>query len=128
MLQRIIKLYGVPTLINATVPWYDEQGQNNCVCHKENERHHAAVIDDYTETIRENGAVQCARGAPFAIMNTTAIGRPYLLITFGSLSRGVYNAAIKYPDALNATATLDAGMANLTVFQALTPPDVYRFG
>ena len=124
-MNKLKAVYGVPGRVGCAVPWYDEAGNPNFTCHADNERHHNAVVDDYVEIIAEDGVVQEARGAPFAILNSTPTGLPYLLITFGTLSRAFYKANKIHADKKSVIASREAGLQNVTVLIGKTPMDAY---
>jgi hypothetical protein len=128
MLRRIIQTYGIRGLTDVSVPWFDEKtGMQNFVPHEDNVRHHDLAEEEYEQSILVNGVVAAARGNPFAVMSPTETGRPYRLISWGTLSRCFYRMAAEHPSNPNIIESLAAGVPNLTVLHLNTPVDCYTW-
>eukprot|EP00969_Alexandrium_andersonii_P136451 6037193-Alexandrium_andersonii.AAC.1 len=56
---------------------------------------------------------------------TTPTGRPYELVTWGTLPRAFYLCHARHPENANVLASLREGMVDLVVLAARTPKDVY---
>eukprot|EP00973_Karenia_brevis_P012703 1724253-Karenia_brevis.AAC.1 len=108
MINRVIKDFGVPGFKGVNIPWYDTvTNGENFAPHPDNMRCQSIVDDDYDDSILQFGVCSSARGKPFALMSDTANGRPYLLITWGTLSRAFYRMARAHRQNPNILESLE---------------------
>ena len=105
--------------------WLQPDGSHTFTNHPDNVRHQNCVVDDYEADCLQHGIVAEGRGAVMALMNDTPSGMPYLLITWGTLSRAFYNCVAKFPDHPMVLASLEAGLENVYIFHTRTPSDTY---
>jgi len=94
-LDRALELYAINS--NASVPWYDES-QNPCLKpHPDDFRPHEQHIRKLERKCLKYGIRPEIRGQPWALMSENN-RPPYLLISWGSLTRAAYRAAQAHPD------------------------------
>ena len=98
MLQKVMKCYAVQKMVKVpSIDWFESDGVTPAFgCHPLNVRAHKSALDEYTETIGTDGVIQDARGVPYCTLSDTPSGKPYRLITFGTLGRAAYLAFAKY--------------------------------
>jgi hypothetical protein len=126
LLKRIVGDYGVKGLCEVTIPWHDPAtGMANFKPHPNNVREQRVVEAQYEESIKQNGIMACARGAPFALQSDTPTGRPYLLISWGTLSRCFYRVLATDGDNPNVKESLRIGVEGVTILHQRTPTDCF---
>ena len=127
MLNKVVELYGVPGKKNVTIDWFNnDTHEPNFKPHPDNERHQTVVVESYIESIARQGVVAGVRGKPFALLFRGGTP-PYLLITWGTLSRAFYEAVRRFPDNHLIQTSLQGGLADVTLLSERTPPDVYKW-
>ncbi len=129
MLRQITSAYAVPGFIDTNVNWWDEHGNPMVQPHPENIRHQDNVVEDYESSIVELGVCAASRSKPMAVMSDTPTGRPYLLITWGTMSRAFYNVASAPATKSNpqVLASIEQGIPSLTVLHSKTPRDCFEW-
>lgn len=122
MLNKVVELYGVPGKKNVTIDWFNnDTHEPNFKPHPDNERHQTVVVESYIEPIARQGVVAGVRGKPFALLSRGGTP-PYLLITWGTLSRAFYEAVRRFPDNHLIQTSLQGGLADVTLLSERTPP------
>ena len=124
MLSRLKRVYLVRSGVTST--FFDtESGSKLIVCHEENVRHQVSVIKRYVKSILRNGNCQDVRG--IAISQASKGGDPpYRMITYGTFSRSIYQAAKDHPDHPMVKLTLEAGL-KMDVYSDKMPNDCVRY-
>jgi hypothetical protein len=126
LLKRIVADYGVKGLCEVTIPWFDPTtGMANFKPHPNNVREQRVVEAQYEDSIKQNGIMACARGSPFALQSDTPSGRPYLLISWGTLSRCFYRVVASDGDNPNVKESLRIGVEGVTILHQRTPSDCF---
>ncbi|CAK0892601.1 unnamed protein product, partial [Prorocentrum cordatum] len=136
-------------LLNTVNKWYRAQkdqrlpffssgfgntnGTKLLVMHDMNRRDQGAVEEDYTLKVLSMGSVPGVRGQPWAVLTADRADPdgdgvpPYQLLTFGTLTRAIYNAISREPENPQVEATLEAGLHGAQIYSCRTPPDVCEF-
>ena len=124
MLSRLKRVYLVRSGVTST--FFDtESGSKLIVCHEENVRHQVSVIKRYVKSILRNGNCQDVRG--IAISQASKGGDPpYRMITYGTCSRSIYQAAKDPPDDPMVKFTLEAGL-KMDVYSDKMPSDCVKY-
>lgn len=94
-LERALEIYAINT--SASVPWYDEARNPMLKPHPDNCRPHEQHIRKLERKCLKYGIRPEIRGQPWAVMSENNRA-PYLLISWGSLSRAAYRAAQANPE------------------------------
>eukprot|EP00959_Pyramimonas_sp_CCMP1952_P368765 7724312-Pyramimonas_sp.AAC.1 len=126
LLEKLWDMYAVTGQRDITVKFFTESGQRTMKPHPLNERRQDTVVAEYTESIKEDGNVAGVRGDPWAVFSPGG-QLPYLMISYGTLSRAVYRAAAEDPKNKMVKLTLKQGLRHMTVLDHRTPDDVIRF-
>jgi hypothetical protein len=100
-------------------------GKEMVACHSCNVRHQTQVVFKYAKGIRDVGHFQDVRGKGYGLEPEDDTG-PYRMLSYGSLSRGIYLAGRLWPTAPNVVATLEKGIV-IDVLSRHTPADVCSF-
>ena len=95
------------------------------LCHPLNVRHQQVVIERYANSCIKFGNCQQVRGEAIACRSPSG-GPPWLMITYGSFSRGVYLAHKRNGGNANVIATIEAGLM-LDEYHELMPDDVVNW-
>jgi hypothetical protein len=94
--------------------FFDNHGAKRLVCHAENVRHHAQVIQQWANSICQFGFNGAVRGTPIAISPESGQpGGPLRLIAAASMSQACYLAFEKQPLNPVVQHTLKAGFAGV---------------
>jgi hypothetical protein len=125
MLTQVNKSYR--RRVRVTLPFFsgDNDAIKTFICHPLNERHHNVVIQSYIKSIRKFGLAQDVRGIA-AAMPSLGGGAPYLMLTYGSITRAIYICAEKYGSEENVKSTISNGLV-LDVYDEDMPTDGGRF-
>ena len=94
LLEKIYEIFAVRR--NVTLPYYDDNGQTQCIPHPDNVRHQTQVEVELTTSVLRSGVVQGVRGEAIAVLSAGG-GGPYKFVTWGTLLRAIARAIVKEP-------------------------------
>ena len=110
-------------------PYFDDRGRKVFERHALNDRHQAAVVDAYKESIKKEGVLRGVRSDIWAVASSLDADFPERLhvISGASLIEAAYKANAEDQDNPNVIRTLAGQVFNITVFQHNTPAAVIHF-
>ncbi|CAK0872892.1 unnamed protein product [Prorocentrum cordatum] len=121
--EKVFELYGVKGMANIVVPFFKD-GKKTMEPHPLNLRRQDVIVNQCTNLVLENGNVPGVRGEPWAVASPTTDSFPLLMISYGTLTRAVYNAHERAPGNPFVKRSIERGLQNVTVFDARLPDDV----
>ena len=95
LLEKAMEIYSINS--SASVPWFNEANVPQLLPHPDNCRPHEQHIRKLEKKCLKFGIRPEIRGQPWAVMSE-GNQPPYLLISWGSLSRAAYRAAAAEPN------------------------------
>ena len=124
MLDRIFDLYAFQR--NANIKFFDEESRPQIVPHADNLRQHRQILAKYVQKVRKFGVVEGVRGQAWAVLSAEGRG-PFRMLSWGTLSRAVYEAHRIDPTNPNVQKTLENGLRNVVLLHHRTPKDITDF-
>ncbi|CAK0883865.1 unnamed protein product [Prorocentrum cordatum] len=117
-------LFGVRTMLNATIPWCDPTtGRRNFVRHMDvNDREQKETLSQQVKNILTWGIANDARGVPMRQLSEGDVP-PYRLFSFAHLATAFYHAAEHHRGNENVKAALEKGLTRVQVYQCQAPLD-----
>lgn len=94
-LEKALSVYSIST--NASIHWFDESGHPLMKPHPDNNRPHEQHIKKLIKKCQKFGVRPEIRGQPWAVMSDNN-KPPYLMVSWGSLSRAAYRALQESPE------------------------------
>ena len=95
--------------------------------HPINNRSQQQVLRQYVASVKEVGNIPGVRGQPWGVLSDGGDGRPYLMLTYGTLSAAVYIAASEDPQNPNVQMSIRNGIPGATLLHPRTPRDVLEW-
>ena len=112
---------------NVHLDYYSQKrsGKRLLFRHAVNQRVQQAVVDTYAANILKNGVVEGVRGGCWAIQDEND-AKVHHLLSWGTLTEAMYQAAACEPENEQVCLSLDAGISGCLIFHPRTPQDVLQ--
>jgi hypothetical protein len=116
MVDKAFEVYAVSQ--SATLEWFGPDDNPLIVPHPDNMRAHKHVIAKYKKYAKIYGVIQGVRGQPWCVLSTDN-RPPYKMLTWGSLSRAVYEALKEDPTNEALAHSIKKGLVNVATLSTL---------